>query len=109
MNKVMWGGIIVCIATVLSMSMIPANASQVENICVVNLDGFGGVCTKVPEDGQHALLIAEPFAKQTFPTAGCHYTVSEGGDRWNFELDHGPEKCPLNAHLIKVDTTVRGS
>jgi len=88
-RAILAGSVIVGIAVMLSMSMMPANADSVDNVCIrtVNTSPFF-ICQFEVEAGQHAILIF-----QGNPTSGCHYTVSDENPFWKFTRDHGRQNC----------------
>ncbi len=96
------------IAVMLSMSMMPANALPVQNVCVAAAD-FTISCTAAPFSGQHVMFIAEPADRINFPTAGCHYQVADlDVDFWLFIYQHGPAKCAFSIGIPRASISVVG-
>jgi len=92
----------------MSMSMMPANASPVENVCVKGPAGTS-TCTKEIVDEQHAIMVFGKLNRNSF-AAGCHYKISDLAEStWKFNFEHGLERCPPTFSILKALVTVRGS
>ena len=106
----MAGSVIAGIAVMLSMSMMPANADPVENICLVLELDISTLCTTAPFEGQRAMVISEKARGPTVPSAGCHYVIVDATSHWVFVFEHGPAKCPsLPIAVLQMSVTVVGS
>jgi len=107
MNKTILSvSIMAGITVMLSMSVIPANATSPDNVCV-GTEQKGLKCANDLAVGQHVLLNLEPIKeiRENASTAGCHYNVNEtavfGVEYWLFFLDDGPKNCENFFAIVK--------